>query len=88
MIEIKTGAIVVIGKDNQGALLLKRQDDKLVEPKSVWNQTSHNASEYGSSLLNGIIGKRFDYPKSIYAVLDTLRMCTGDKKNALIVNVM
>ncbi len=86
--EIKTGAIVVIGKDNQGALLLKRQDDKLVEPKSVWNQTSHNASEYGSSLLNGIIGKRFDYPKSIYAVLDTLRMCTGDKKNALIVNVM
>lgn len=84
--EIKTGAIVVIGKDSRGALLLKRQDDKLVEPKSVWNQTSHNASEYGSSLLNGIIGKRFDYPKSIYAVLDVLRMCTGDKKDALVVD--
>lgn len=84
--EIRAGTIVVTGKDDKGALILKRQDDKLVEPKSVWNQTSHNASEYGSTLLNGIIGKRFDYPKSIYAVLDVLRMCTGDKKDALIVD--
>lgn len=84
--EIKTGAIVVAGKDETGALILKRKNDKLVEPKSVWNQISHNASEYGSTLLNNIIGKRFDYPKSVYAIVDVLRMCTGGNKNALIVD--
>ena len=84
--EIKTGAIVVVGKDEKGALILKRKDDKLVEPKSVWNQTSHNASEYGSTLLNNIIGRRFDYPKSVYAIVDVLRMCTGGNKNALILD--
>lgn len=30
-------------------------ENKLVEPKSVWNQVSHNASEYGTTLLNGIM---------------------------------
>ena len=84
--EIARGSIVVLGKDEKGSLHLKRRKEKLVEPKSVWNQTSHNASEYGSTLLNEIIGKRFEYPKSLYAVEDVLRMCTGDKKDALVID--
>ncbi|HWR07556.1 site-specific DNA-methyltransferase [Sporomusa sp.] len=84
--EIEKGSIIVVGKDDKGALILKRKEDKLVEPKSVWNQTSHNASEYGSTLLNRIIGKRFNYPKSLYAVEDVLRMCVGDKPNAIVVD--
>ncbi len=84
--EIEKGSIIITGKDEKGALLLKRISEKLIEPKSVWNQTSHNASEYGTTLLNGIIGKRFEYPKSLYAVEDVLRMCLGDNKHALIVD--
>lgn len=84
--EIEKGSIIVVGKDDKGALILKRKEDKLVEPKSVWNQTSHNASEYGSTLLNRIIGKRFNYPKSLYAVEDVLRMCVGDKSNAIVID--
>lgn len=62
--EIASGAVLVEGKDAKGALILKRVEDKTVEPKSVWNQVSHNASEYGTTLLNGIIGSnRFSYPK-------------------------
>ena len=85
--EIEKGAIIILGKDDKGALVLKRVNEKEVEPKSVWNQTSHNASEYGTSLLNNIIGSnRFSYPKSLYAVKDTVLMCVADKKNALIVD--
>lgn len=85
--EIKSGAILVKGKDEKGALILKRVENKLVEPKSVWNQVSHNASEYGTTLLNGIIGSdRFSYPKSLYAVKDTVGLFVADKPNALIID--
>ena len=78
--EIANGAITIEGKNDKGALILKRVSEKLVEPKSVWNQTSHNASEYGTTLLNTIIGsERFSYPKSLYAVKDTIDMCVHDK---------
>ena len=85
--EINKGTVIVDGRDDKGALILKRIEKKLVEPKSVWNQTSHNASEYGSTLLSEIIGeKRFDYPKSLYAVEDVIRLCTGEKKDAVVVD--
>ena len=37
-------------------------------------------------MLNAIIGSRFKFPKSIYAVHDTLRFFVADKPNALIVD--
>lgn len=87
MAEIKSGAICIEGYDEHGAVILRRVSTKLLEPKSVWNQTAHNASEYGTSLLNAIIGSgRFSYPKSLYAVRDAIWYCTKDKANALIVD--
>lgn len=53
---------------------------------TVWNQTSHSASENGTTLLNGILGNRFSFPKSLYAVHDTLRFFVANKPNALIVD--
>lgn len=85
--EIKNGTIAILGKDEKGALLLERKEEKKVEPKSVWNQISHNASEYGTSLLSKFIGSdKFSYPKSLYAVMDTLSMCVDDKPDALIID--
>lgn len=85
--EIAKGVIAIVGKDSKGAVILKRISEKLVEPKSVWNQTSHNASEYGTTLLNSIIGsEKFSYPKSLFAVRDTINMCVFDKPDALIVD--
>ena len=47
---------------------------------------SHNAETYGTNVLNSILGKRFDYPKSIYAVHDTLSFFVGNNPNALIID--
>lgn len=47
---------------------------------------SHNAETYGTNIMNLIIGKRFDYPKSLYAVHDTIKFFIANKPNALIVD--
>ena len=84
--EIKSGSIIIIGKDEKGAVLLERQADKQIAAKSVWTKKSHDASLYGSVLLSSIIGKRFSYPKSLYAVHDIIRFFVANKPNALIVD--
>lgn len=55
--------------------------------KTVWTKKSYNANSYGSKLINKILGdKKFDYPKSVYAVEECVKAVCGDKKNALIVD--
>lgn len=55
-------------------------------PSTQWTISSHDASRQGTNLLISIIGKRFSFPKSLYAVHDTLRFFVGSKPNALIVD--
>ena len=64
-------------------------DDDYVQkyiPSNQWWITSHDATEFGSKLLQKMIGKRFSFPKSLYAVRDTLRFFVADKPDALIVD--
>lgn len=61
--------------------------DELRMPPTQWKIASHNASENGTSLLTAVIGeKRFPFPKSLYAVRDTLRFFVAENTNALIVD--
>lgn len=84
--EIQAGSIVVTGRNNSGAVILERKQDKLISAKSVWTKKSHDASLYGSVLISSIIGKRFSYPKSLYSERDTIRFFVKNKPNALIVD--
>ena len=52
-------------------------------PKTTWNMTSHNAETYGTRILSALkTGQRFDYPKSLYAVEDTIPFFIRDKPAA------
>ncbi len=84
--EISEGSVVITGKDEKGAVILERKEDKLNSAKSVWNRKSHDASLYGSVLLSSIIGKRFSYPKSVYSEYDTLKFFVANKPDALVVD--
>lgn len=75
-----------IGKNNDGSIIAKYEAEGTTPPKRVWNMKSHNAETYGTNVLNSILGKRFDYPKSIYAVHDTLSFFVGNNPNALIID--
>lgn len=79
----------IIGTDENGAYIIQKKADnqKDIRPLTIWNQTLHSASEYGTTFLNGILGSgRFSFPKSIYAVHDTLRFFVADKPDALILD--
>lgn len=52
-----------------------------------WRIGSHDASTGGSNLLKSFFGtSRFTFPKSIYAVHDTIRFFLANKPNALVVD--
>jgi len=56
-------------------------------PKSIWYDAKYSASEYGTQILDSIMGARemFQYPKSPYAVKDCILAGT-DKKDAIILD--
>lgn len=67
--------------------MVERNDSKNVAAKSVWNRTSHDATAYGTNLISKIlVQSRFSFPKSLYAVHDTINFTVSNKPNALIVD--
>lgn len=84
---IASGEIEVTGRDEDGAVVAIHKSAKGVIPKRVWNMASHNAETGGTVLLSKFIpGRRFPFPKSIFAVEDTLRFFVGDKPTATIID--
>lgn len=56
-------------------------------PGDIWKIASHDSTQYGSRLLSGVLnGKKFTFPKSLYAVRDSINFITADKKEALIID--
>lgn len=84
--DIENGKAMITGYNSEGAVEAKYSSEGTTPPKRVWNMKTHNAETFGTNILNTVIGKRFDYPKSLYAVHDTLRFYVERKKNALIVD--
>lgn len=85
--KVESAQIAVVGKDVDGSLIFN--DENYVKeyvPCNQWWIPSHNATEFGSKLLQNIIGKKFDFPKSLYAVHDTIRFFVANNPNALIVD--
>ena len=86
---IANGEIEVLGKDDNGALMLRHRDGavRLTRPRTVWASAAHDAGLYGSTLLRSIIpGRAFPFPKSLYAVEDTLRFFVGTKPSAIVLD--
>lgn len=86
--KIKKGEIVVTGRGPQNELIIEfAEGAKSAAPRSVWNQVAHDAGSHGTSLLQRIMpGRKFPFPKSLYAVEDALRFFVHNKLDALIVD--
>ena len=86
---LEKGELISSGMTELGYLDIQYNEkiDRSTFPKTVWNNPRHNATEYGSNLIKSIIGKdRFSYPKSLYAVADSISFIVANKPNALIVD--
>ena len=84
--DIENGKATIVGYNTDESVEAKYHSEGTTPPKRVWNMKTHNAETYGTNILNAIIGKRFDYPKSLYAVHDVIRFFVANKPNAIIVD--
>ena len=87
--QLNEGELIVTGEDEYGGLIYQLRDSSNAggRPKTHWNAKSHSATDYGTSLLNKFLpGRKFPFPKSLYAVEDSLRFLVNDNKNALILD--
>jgi adenine-specific DNA-methyltransferase len=85
---IQSGEII-ISENEDNSVELNYADDAIhtKNPKTMWNRSSHSAGDYGSSLLRDIIpGRKFPFPKSLYAVEDALRFVVKENKSSLILD--
>lgn len=87
--EVLNGNFEVTGRAEDGSLIAVgtgESESERVAP-TQWKVTAHNASEYGSTLLAALLsGRKFPFPKSLYAVEDALRFFVKDKADATVLD--
>ncbi len=85
--EIEEGTIEVTGHDERGAVEVEYAAARTLRPMSIWNKSSHSSTDHGPQILTSLIpGRRFPFPKALYAVEDALRFFVADKPDALILD--
>lgn len=83
---ILAGEVQIVGRDAQGAVQ-GVFEEVTVMPKTTWNKNSHNAQTAGTLMLTALIpGRKFPFPKSLYAVEDSLRFFLNEKPNAVVLD--
>ena len=86
---IEAGAYKVVGRGARGEVVLEGTVTRTTIPKTVWKSSRHIAGgSGGTQMLTNLLGERnrFTYPKSVYAVEDTLAVATGSRPDALILD--
>ena len=83
--DINDGKITVTGYASDGSVEAENSETRNIMPKSQWSFDTHDARDYGSKILKTMLGDRFDFPKSLYAVHDCLNYFEKRKPNALII---
>ena len=84
---VEKGEYVIVGRDDDGALLLERKGHTNVRPMTIWNQKSHSASESGTGIVKAFLpDRKFPFPKSLYAVEDSIRFFVANKPDAIVVD--
>lgn len=88
MLAVSRGDIVIRKTGDKFTVLMKDRIKEGRKAKTVWIDPRYDASSHGTVLIQTILEKRkvFDYPKSIYAVIETLKVLIKSKKNAVVVD--
>lgn len=79
---------ILVKEAKGGVKLYKKRRPEVVggsKPKTIWHDPRYDASSHGVVLLDKLFDERgvFPYPKSLYAVLDTLKI-TSDKDSTVL----
>jgi adenine-specific DNA-methyltransferase len=84
---IENGEIVQDGVDSEGFPRWVHASARRRIPMTTWKTASHSASDYATPMLRGLLPNRhFPFPKSLYAVEDSLRFFVATKPKAIILD--
>ncbi|HNX13806.1 MAG TPA: DNA methyltransferase [Oscillospiraceae bacterium] len=85
--DIETGKVSVRGYTEDGGIIASNLESRKAMPKTQWSFETHDARDYGTKVLKNILDEtRFDFPKSLYAVEDCIKLFCLNNPNALIVD--
>jgi adenine-specific DNA-methyltransferase len=85
--DIEQGRAKVIGRNPDGSVIAEYPEAPAKTPTTQWAFKSHNSEHYGTGVLTSLIPNRaFPFPKSLYAVEDSLRIFVGDKPDSVILD--
>ena len=87
--QIEAGIIEIVSRHEvTGEVAVRYTEAQQRSIKTVWHRSTHDAGNYGSSLLRGILGEgsKFSYPKSLYATRDAVAAVVRDRPKAIILD--
>ena len=88
--KIVDGEYPVNGRGVDGSLVVESAEAgrrALAVPGTQWRIPGHDSTQYGSRLISAFLHERkFPYPKSLYAVEDSLRFFVAGKPNAIVLD--
>jgi adenine-specific DNA-methyltransferase len=85
--QITTGEIEVTGHKPDGSVVVEYASAKRRMPTTNWSRGSHEAQQHGTNLLTQVlVGRKFPFPKSLYAVEDALRFFVKHKPDAVVLD--
>lgn len=85
--KVADGTYVVGGQRSDGSKIVMIPGGRASKPITVWREKAHDAGAYGTPTVTALLaGRRFPFPKSLYAVEDTLRYVVGDRRDAVILD--
>jgi adenine-specific DNA-methyltransferase len=85
--EIEAGSVVIDGHRADGSVIAKYSGATSKMVTTQWDYTPHSAEHGGTGILKAVIpDRRFPFPKSLFAVEDSLQLFVGDKPDAIILD--
>lgn len=89
--KVNNGTYQVVGRRDDGSIITAQEENSLQDaeyiPTTIWNIGSHSAGHNGSNLLRNFLpGRKFPFPKSLYAVEDALRFFVKNKPHAIVLD--
>jgi adenine-specific DNA-methyltransferase len=86
--KVRDGTFPVVGRRADGSVIVDASDyESRFVPTDVWRITSHDAGNSGSRLIDRFVpGRKFPFPKSLYAVEDAIRFFVADNPDAIVLD--
>lgn len=88
-LQIESGAIRIVEfNKSRNVVNVEYAAARERQIKTIWHRSTHDAGAYGADILKSIFGegRRFSFPKSLYATRDAVSSVVLDRPDALVVD--